>query len=322
MKNARLIVFLALAVLVSSGFVESEDVFSDSKKDIIVIRILDFESPTKLGDFFNFQYYLRDVSGIDDAVVVDFWMEKDGREIAYGSDNFFLDTSNRSIQSKIFLPSNLQSGIYSFNIRASHDEFSSASYRTIEIVVKDGFAVINGDNKSMNIIIVSLILLVIFNIGLIYHVEKDKIGRIFNFREAFASEKDFLAKHRFTLLVSSFFVISWVLIYYLDYAEILPKNFAYVGYAVLGVLAVLILARTISEKFFSESKSSKAISGKAIEKKSGRLKKINDWLQGDVKFNSRTDGAALKEGENLVKQKSSKTKNSLKIKSDKLNKFR
>jgi len=331
MKNARLIVFLALAILSFSGFVESADVLSDSKgKDIIVVRIIDFESPAKLGDFFNFQYYLRDVSGIDDAIVVDFWIEKDGKEITYGSDNFFLGASNRSVQSKIFLPSNVESGIYTFNIKASHDEFSSTSYRTIEIVVKNGFAVINQDNKSLNIILISLVLLAILNIGLIYYIEKDKINRIFNFREAIATGEVFFEKHRFTLLVFSSFIIFGVLIYYLDYAEKLPKTFANVGYFILGVLAVLMLARIISEKFFPEKPTSRTISDKLVEKKRDghprlaytsqnlapeekkqnekakkwgtRFKKINDWLQKDMRLIPKKDKAVLKNSTGKIKK--------------------
>jgi len=325
MKNALLIV-LAFVILSFSGFVESAAL---EDKDIIVVRITDFESPVKLGDFYNFQYYLRDVSGISATVIVDFWIEKDGKEMAFGSDNFFLDSSNRSVQSKIFLPSDLQSGIYTFNIKASHDKFHSESYRTIEIAVKNGIADIKQDGR-VNIVLILLILLAIFNVGLVYHIEKEKIGRIFNFREAIATGEVFFERHRFTLLVFSSFLIFGVLIYYLDFAEKLPKTFAYAGYFILGVLAVLMLARVVYDKFFSD-KFAGTISDEWIEregtplaipirigkkqsiapeekkqnekaKKWGmRFKNVNDWLMGDVKSGSKKDNAVLKNEKKVSK---------------------
>lgn len=283
MKNARLIVFLALVVLVSSGFVESEDIFSDSGKDVIVIRILDFESPAKLGDFFSFQYYLRDVSGVDDAVTVDFWIEKDGKEIAYGSDNFFLDASNRSVQSKIFLPSDLQSGIYTFNIKASHDEFSSTSYRTIEISVKNDLVFINLDNLKINLITVSLILLTILSASLIFYMEKDNLSRIFRFGEVLAFENAFFRRHRFPILFSNSIIIFGILIYYLDYTERLLPKFAFFMYFILLVLMVLLISRIISDMFLSDSSKNN------ISKKETRFKKMSNWLMEDVKFGKKNE---------------------------------
>ena len=308
MKNLLLVVSLVFVIASSFG-VQSADM---PDKDIIIVRMTDFESPAKLNDFFNFQYYLRDASGISDKVVVDFWIEKDGKEAAFGSDSFFLDSSNKTTGSKIFLPSTFQSGVYNFHIRASHGEFISESYRTVEIIIDDGVANIQ-ENGLNNIILISLVLLAILNLGLIYYVGKDKVGKVFNFREAFITGEIFFERHRFTLLAFSSFLIFGALIYYLDYAERLPKTFANAGYFILGVLAVLMLARIIYDKFFSEKFSARTIPNKLIEKKpenkpkemkvklqqnSGVLKKINNWLQKDVKFASKKNKAVLKNSTN------------------------
>jgi len=76
-----------------------------------------------------------------------------------------------------------------------------------------------------------------------------------------------------------------------------------------------MLARIIYDKFFSEKFSARTIPNKLIEKKpenkpkemkvklqqnSGVIKKINNWLQEDVKFASKKNKAVLK---NLTNQK-------------------
>ena len=303
MKNELLIVFLALTILSSTVFVES-----------VVVRIIDFKSPAKLGEFYDFKYYLRDISGMGDEIIVNFYLEKDEQIISSGTDNFFLESSNRTINSKIFLPSDLESGYYNFKIRAIHGDKIVESDRLIQVDVTNGFAGIDENNLRDNVMIILLTLFAILNLGLIYHIEKDKIGRIFNFMEVLASEGVFLKRHRFTILTFSFFLTFGVLIYYLDYMERLPKTFANVGYFILAVLAVLMLARIIYDKFFSEKLTIRTISDKSIGKKSSPGG-IWSWLQEDVKFGSKKDEHVLKNEKKTPKK--SYSKNSVKQREDK-----
>jgi hypothetical protein len=136
-KNTLTVLLSVIILLGVFGFVVSATGSSDSSgKTILTIRILDFESPAKLGDFLNFKYYLRDVSGINNNAAVNFNIEKDGKTISSGSDTVYLsDVQNKTFNTKVFLPSSIKSGIYNLNIEINYQGYAAKSYRTFEIVV-------------------------------------------------------------------------------------------------------------------------------------------------------------------------------------------
>ena len=237
MKNVMLIASLLFIMLSFSSFVESMDLPLVSGGDIIIIRIIDFQSPVKLGDFLGFQYYLRDVSGVNDSVIVDFWVEKNGEEISSGHDNFYLsDTLNTTINSKVFLPSNIESGVYRLNIKVSHENYIAESYRTIEIRVKNGVALISPDDSTSSIDLnfatilhLLLVLLVFLNIVFTYYLERKKI------KTALVKEKNFFKKYKLSIPTFSFFVIIGIFIYYLNSIGKMPGIPLYLYFLFLGI---------------------------------------------------------------------------------------
>lgn len=253
MKNVMLVASFLFVMLGFSSFVESADLPFVSGEDILVIRIIDFQSPARLGDFLNFQYYLKDVSGVNDAVIVDFWVEKSGEEISSGHDNFYLsDTSNTTIASKVFLPSNIESGIYRLNIKVSHKDYVAESYRTIEIRVKNGVALISPDDSVssidldfVTILHLLLVLLVFLNIAFTYYLERKKIN------SALVKEKNFFKKYKLSLLTFSFFVIIGIFIYYLNSIGKMPDIPLYLYFLFLGIfLALTIININFGKHFF------------------------------------------------------------------------
>ncbi|MEK7184729.1 MAG: hypothetical protein AAB683_01160, partial [Patescibacteria group bacterium] len=54
------------------------------------IKIIDFESPARLGEFFEFTYFIKAVAEINNDVVISFWIEKGGEKISSGSDSIYL----------------------------------------------------------------------------------------------------------------------------------------------------------------------------------------------------------------------------------------
>ena len=262
---------------------------------------MDFESPVKLGTFLNFQYYLRGISDTDNRVIVDFWIEKDGNKISSGSDNFYLsDISNGTVKSKIFLPSTVESGIYRLNIEVSHKDFVGESYRTIEIIVRNGFATIDSSNTQespINFVIVSLILLALLNFVLMYYFEKDKINA------TLAKEEVLIKQYRLSIFTLSFFVILGVMAYYLNSIGKMPKIAIYVFYLLLAVFLISILiGRQVSRKpeinFKKQEIKSQKTEKISPQWWSEHLKKINDWLQEDVKLTSKKDEVVLKNDKN------------------------
>lgn len=218
-----------------SGFVTSMD---SNEKPIITVSILDFESPARLGDFMDFKYSLRGVSGINDVLNINFKIEKNEKIISSGSDAIYLsNTQEEIINTKVFLPSNLESGVYKLKIDVNYKNYSAESYRTIEVKVKGGVATVNPGFGKLNIsIIIALAILIVLNICMIYYIERKKIKKIV------LEEERFIKKHKeMFILILSFFVILGILVYYLNLINFLPGIPLYFYYLALGISLLLVL---------------------------------------------------------------------------------
>ncbi len=131
------------------------------------IKIIDFESPAKLGEFFEFTYLMKGMANISGDVEVNFWIEKDGEKVTSGSDTIYLGSFEEKTETtKIFLPTNIKSGVYTFYIQVLHQAYEAKSHRTIEIEVKEGIAEITPIDKEFKnyylYYIIGILLLTIF----------------------------------------------------------------------------------------------------------------------------------------------------------------
>jgi hypothetical protein len=108
------------------------------------IKILEFESPIKLGESFDFMYFVKGVGDINNDVTIDFWIEKNEIIITSGSDVIFMGSNEEKIESaSLFMPSDVESGIYKFVIKVSYGGIQAEAHRTIELAVRDGEATID-----------------------------------------------------------------------------------------------------------------------------------------------------------------------------------
>jgi len=108
------------------------------------VDILEFESPVRLGDFFDFTYFVKGIGDINNDVTIDFHIEKDGEIITSGSTVIFMGINEEKTgTASLFLPSDIESGTYRFVLQASFQIYKGEAHRTIEITVKDGEATID-----------------------------------------------------------------------------------------------------------------------------------------------------------------------------------
>ena len=255
MKNIALAVFLIFILLGFSNFLSAQTNIIPTNQDGQAngvgfgVRIVDFESPAKLGDFMEFTYRLRSVSNLEDYVVLNFWIEKDGKTISSGSDTIYIqDIEAREETTKIFLPSSVETGIYDLDVELDYKGYKVRAHRTMELTVSKGFATINysGEN-SRTLIIVSLLVLAILISLVIYYLERKRVN------QTLAKEKGFIKSHKLLILVISLFLILGALMYYLNFV-----NFAgtptYFYYALLGFLLFFVLLRIALGKAFRRFK--------------------------------------------------------------------
>jgi len=209
------------------------------------IKILNFDSPVTLGSFFNFTYYLKGTARINGDVQVNFWIQKDGKIVASGSDTIYLGDFEEKIETaKIFLPQNIDSGPYDFYVQVVHPSYTAKSHRTVDIEVKQGVATLTPQTENIGniILIYTLILLALLILILIFYFERKKISGTFEY------EQKWIKKYKITLLSALLFIVLGLLIHFLNlipYLEntlsVMPKIPAYVYY-LAGVIILIIFS--------------------------------------------------------------------------------
>jgi len=215
------------------------------------VEIKDFQSPVKLGEFFEFTYLLKGMADISDDVEIHFWIEKDEEVITSGHDTIYLGNfEEKTKTTKLFLPSDIVSGEYIFSVQLIYGTYQAKSHRTIEIGVEGGLATIGLSPKLKgitNYIISALIGIGAFVLFFIFYLERRKV------KKALMPEVKWIKKYRITLLISLLFVVLGALIYYLKWYEIIadwslsvaswisPYLISYGYYMLGGVVLVVAL---------------------------------------------------------------------------------
>jgi hypothetical protein len=156
---------------------EGETCWNHKCVKLFDMEILEFSSPIKLGDFFNFKYFVKAVAEINGDVEIDFWIEKNGKKVTSGKDTIYMGGYEQKTKEKqLFLPSDVSSGVYDFFILVSYGDYTAKAHRTVEISVNnDKVTMKSADNSKLNAIFASLfIVLLIISAGIFYDVHKRK----------------------------------------------------------------------------------------------------------------------------------------------------
>ena len=252
----------------SCNIAEGETCWNFQCIKLFDIKIIEFDSPAKLGEFFDFTYFIKGVANINGDVEINFWIEQEGNIVSSGKDVIYMGSfEERTETTKLFLPSDVSSGTYEFFIKVSLGTYVVESHRTMEIIVgDDGIATILLSPKTGKLkiyITAALIGLSVFIILLIFYLERRKI------KAGIVKEGRWIKKHKVSILVFLLFLILGFLAYYLKWYELIPfslingffaslilwfkinilpyfypqnKYFYYVAGSIAGMLFLLILA--------------------------------------------------------------------------------
>ena len=190
------------------------------------VKIIDFESPAKLGDFFDFTYSIKGQADINDDVVINFWIEKNGEKVTSGSDTIYLGSFEEKTETtKIFLPSAVESGIYDFYVEVSHGDYQARAQRTIEIEVKGGIASISPAEITgiKTGVAIALIILALIILSIIFYLERK------NLEKTIVKETRFVKKYMASILAFLLFIVLGVLFYYLNVFDLIIRLFLNAG---------------------------------------------------------------------------------------------
>jgi len=107
------------------------------------VEILEFESPVRFGEFFNFEYLIKGMANISGDVEINFWIEQEDIIVTSGKDTIYLGSYETITKTKrLFLPSQVNAGVYQFNVEIKYEGYTVNAHRTIEISVNEGLATI------------------------------------------------------------------------------------------------------------------------------------------------------------------------------------
>ena len=107
------------------------------------VKILEIGPNLALGGPFDFSYFVKGVGSINSDVTVDFWIGKDEETIASGSDVIYLGTNEEKNETAtLFLPDDIEPGIYQLKVRASYGPISGESHRTFHLDIGEGIATV------------------------------------------------------------------------------------------------------------------------------------------------------------------------------------
>jgi hypothetical protein len=105
------------------------------------VKIIDFESPIVLGDFFDFTYFVKGMAEVNGDVIINFRIEEGGNVVSSGFDVvYFGSFEEKTETTSLFMPSDTRSGTYDFIIEVNLGTYFAQSSRTVEISVDDGVA--------------------------------------------------------------------------------------------------------------------------------------------------------------------------------------
>ncbi|MCK5043650.1 hypothetical protein KAR52_01445 [Candidatus Pacearchaeota archaeon] len=291
----KFLIFLLLVFsLCSLGFVTSENIdnsLENSKGQMFFgIKIIDFESPMELGKFFGFTYSVKGISDTNEDIEISFWIEKQGEIITSGSDTIFIGDFEEKIETtKIFLPKNVESGVYDFFVKVVCGNDEAESHRTIEIEIQKGMArIATAEGKVLNTYVISFLVgLAIFILSLIFYLERRKI------KKQFRQGERWIKKYKLFVLALFLFIILGTLIYYLDFlggmvkgiseAILALRTSASLFYFILGIIFIfvvlIILIKIVrKKKLFKKLKKEKVLEKKyksTVKESKIKFKKIS-----------------------------------------------
>jgi hypothetical protein len=154
---------------------ESYSCFKYSCVKLFDIKILDFDSPIKLGEFFDFKYLVKGMADIKGDVIVEFWISDNKEIITYGKDTIYLGSFEEKIETtKLFLPKNISSGVYTLAVKVSFEDYSAESVRAIELEVKGDIVEIKpkSETQTITITVLSTLIFLVLIVILILIIKK------------------------------------------------------------------------------------------------------------------------------------------------------
>ncbi|MCK5321614.1 hypothetical protein KAJ38_03475 [Candidatus Pacearchaeota archaeon] len=223
------------------------------------VKIIDFQSPIQLGTEFEFTYFLKGMADISGDVEVHFWIEKDGEVVTSGHDTIYIGNfEEKTEKTSIYLPTTINSGVYTFFVQLSYGDYIANTHRTVEIAVGEGGVAsiigvaetaADGFESYAIPVLIGFALLMLF---IIFWLERKKI------KAGIIKEEKWIKRHKVSVSVSILFFLLSVLIYCLNSAGyislsniwqffisiFLPLSH-YFYYIVGSIIGLIVLATTI-----------------------------------------------------------------------------
>ncbi|UCD20694.1 MAG: hypothetical protein JSW08_02880, partial [archaeon] len=99
--------------------------------DVKIIRV---DSPVPPSEFLDFTYLVKGMADVSGDVILTFWIEKGGIKASSGSDTIYFGSFEEKIETtSLFLPSDIEEGVYTFYVQVNFQGHNTTAYRVIEV---------------------------------------------------------------------------------------------------------------------------------------------------------------------------------------------
>ncbi len=157
--------------------------FENNCVKLFDIVMLEIESPKEIKDTLNFVYFIKGIADINGDVIVKYWIQTENTKINLGQDTIFIGTNEEKTQSaELYIPSNVERGVYEFIVEINYDTYSATSFRIIEVIspVEEihevVYSKITNEYKGYTAISISILSLILVIILIILIAKKNNWG--------------------------------------------------------------------------------------------------------------------------------------------------
>ena len=217
------------------------------------VKILEVSSQIDAGNFIHFKYFLKAMANINNDVIVNFWLEKDGKTISSGKDTIFIgNMEEKTEETKIFIPTNTPPGLYNFYVSVTYDKYSAESYRQIQIDERGN--ILLSKNNAILYLVPLLVLIIILLSLIVIKLYRKKIKDLYRY------EQEYALTHKLLISLICISIIGLIIISILNILDIisLPSLNDYSSYLsefvtnkiIPNILAILISAAIVAIIYF------------------------------------------------------------------------
>ncbi|MFH0808158.1 MAG: hypothetical protein V1888_00905 [archaeon] len=121
------------------------------------VEVLELASSVEVLSF-DLKYFVKGMAEINSDVILEFWLERDGKRVDLGKDTIYLGSFEEKIRETVLnLPYDLENGAYDLYVSSSFERYTAKSFRKVNIQIPLDIVQIESNQQRTEQVYVSVI---------------------------------------------------------------------------------------------------------------------------------------------------------------------